>query len=157
MNKYNKSILYNKKSIPNIINKRLFANNKMVDKKEIKLKIDSRILDIANEYEINLQECLSSAILKKVNKIKERKKQEELFKKLAEQHNEQAIIKIIKRMSKQSKFKYATLSSLYAEAEQEMMNKKEVDEVVDRLMARKEIYKPIDLCYRVAKVKPSKY
>ena len=65
--------------------------------------------------------------------------------------NEQFIIKIIKRMSKASKFKYVSKESILAEAEQEFIRREVVEEVLDALLHDKIIYEPVEMNYRMVR------
>jgi DNA replicative helicase MCM subunit Mcm2 (Cdc46/Mcm family) len=89
-----------------------------------------------------------------VNEISNEIIRENARKERREYDNEQKIIKIIKRMSKTSKFDYASQDGIIAEAELEWINKEEVIKILEKLEERKEVYKPIKSNYRVVKGKP---
>lgn len=129
----------------------------MIELKEIKVKLDTIIYDMAKEYNVNIDDTVNSALIKKVNEIKYRIAEEKALREYLEYSNEQKLIKIIKRISKkESKFNYASLDSIVAEAEIELMSRKETIDILNRLEKNNVIYKPAKSNYRISKVKKDK-
>jgi len=127
-----------------------------MEKKEIKLKIDKYIYDIATEYKIDIEELLYDKLLDKSYSIKREIEQEKLLKELKELEDYWTVLKIIKRISKESKFKYASESYIIAKAELKYISKEETKEALKELMERKQIFQPIKSNYQVIKVKQNK-
>jgi DNA replicative helicase MCM subunit Mcm2 (Cdc46/Mcm family) len=127
---------------------------KAMEKTEIKIKIDKSVYDKAKEYDINLDEFLNTELIKRVNEISDRIAQERFNKEFLEFEREKDIIKIIKRISKVSKFKYASKDSIIAESVTQGMWKPEVEDTLDRLVKKRDIYQPAKSNYKVSKVKP---
>lgn len=124
-----------------------------MEKKEIKVKIDARTYDKALEYNINIEEFLSTELRIRVNEISHELARAKAYKEHREYEQEQFIIKIIKKMSRTSKFDYASKDSIIAEAEIELISKEEVVKILDKLEEKKDIYQPIKSNYKVTKIK----
>jgi DNA replicative helicase MCM subunit Mcm2 (Cdc46/Mcm family) len=119
-------------------------------KKEVKLKIESEILDKAKEYDINLEDLLSIAIMRQVNEIRESRTIKDFINRL----DEEAIINIIWRISKKdSKFNYASKSRIIADAKEVSISKKRTIDLLKRLEEKKIIYQPNKDNYKVTKKK----
>lgn len=116
-------------------------------KKEIKIKIETDILNKAKKYEINLEELLSISIMRKVNEIEESITIKEFIRKL----DEYAIINIITRISKKdSKFNYASINSIITYAKEISISKKRTIDLLNNLEKKEIIYQPIKDNYRVS-------
>jgi len=122
-------------------------------KRELTINIDTNLYDRVKELNINVDNFVNSKLHDEVTEIEERLKRWEFSKKFREYENQMFIIKLIKRISRQSKFKYASEENIIAEAEQERMTKDEVKKALNQLLKDKIIYKPIKSNYRVVKVK----
>jgi DNA replicative helicase MCM subunit Mcm2 (Cdc46/Mcm family) len=124
-----------------------------MEKKEIKVKIDTRLYEKAIEYGIDLEKALDTGLLTQLDEINHRIEQEKLFKQVKEHDDYWKVLKIIRKMSKKSKFKYASESNIIAEAQLESIRREETIKILKELMERKEIYQPIKSNYKVTKVK----
>jgi len=119
-------------------------------KKEVKLKIETEILDKAKEYDINLEDLLSIAIMRQVNEIRERKTIKNFIRRL----DEEAIINIIWRISKKDlENNYASKSCIIEDAEKVSISKKRTIDLLKRLEEKEIIYQPNKDNYRVTKKK----
>jgi len=117
-------------------------------KKEIKVKIDKEILDKAEEYDIDIEEFLSIAIMRQVNEIRETVRVKEFIRKL----DENAIINIIKRISnKESKFNYAYKSHIIADTKEVSISKERTIDILNKLEEKDIIYQPTKNNYRISK------
>ncbi len=116
-------------------------------KKEIKLKIETDILNKAKEFDINLEELLSITLMRKVNEIRKSIIIKEFIRKL----DESAIINIINKISKKDlKLNYASKNSIITHAEEISISKRRTIDLLDRLEEKEIIYQPIKDNYRVS-------
>lgn len=111
-----------------------------MEKKEIKVKIDTRLYDKAIEYNIDLEEALYSELLNKINEVNKRIEYEKHIKEDKEYEDYLKVLKIIRRISKPSKFKHASEINIIAEAELESISKEETLEILKKLIERNEIF-----------------
>jgi DNA replicative helicase MCM subunit Mcm2 (Cdc46/Mcm family) len=119
-------------------------------KKEIKLKIETDILDKAKEYDINLEGLLSIAVMRQVNEIRESRTIKDFIRRL----DEEAIINIIWRISKKDlEFNYASKSKIIADAKEASISKKRTIDLLNRLEEKEIIYQLNKDNYRVTKKK----
>ena len=119
----------------------------------IKVKVDSKLYDSAKKYKINIEDYLARQLKYKVNEITFQLRREQELKELHEQTQEQKIIKIIKKQSKISKFGYVSTACIIAEAELEWIKREEVIQLLNRLEAENEIFKPCKDNFQVIKAK----
>lgn len=119
-------------------------------KKEIKLKIETDILNKAKKYNINLEELLSITIMRKVNEIEESITIKEFIRKL----DENAIINIITKISKKdSKLNYASKNNIITYTKEISISKKRTIDLLNKLEKKEIIYQPIKDNYRVSNKK----
>ena len=119
-------------------------------KKEVKLKIETDILDKAKEYNINLEDLLSIAIMRQVNEIRESKTIKDFITRL----DEEAIINIIWRISKKdSEHNYASKGRIIEHAEKVSISKKRTIDLLKRLEEKEIIDQPKKDNYKVKQKK----
>jgi len=121
---------------------------------ETKVKIEKELLDKAKEYDIDIDVFLNTKLRWRVNDISTRIAQEKVFNEYLKYEQEQNIIKLIQRISRKSKFNYASRDSIIAEAESQCMETKDMEITLVRLVNDRRIYQPTKSNYRVTKVKP---
>jgi DNA replicative helicase MCM subunit Mcm2 (Cdc46/Mcm family) len=115
-------------------------------KKEVKLKIETDILEKAKEYDINLEDLLSVAIMRQVNEIRESRTIKDFIRRL----DEEAIINIIWRISKKdTEFNYASLSRIIEDAKKVSISKKRTIDLLNRLEEKEIIHQPKKDNYKV--------
>jgi len=115
-------------------------------KKEVKLKIDTDILKKAKEYDINLEDLLSVAIMRQVNEIRESRTIKDFIRRL----DEEAIINIIWRISKKdSEFNYASLIRIIEDAKKVSISKKRTIDLLNSLEEKEIIHQPKKDNYKV--------
>ena len=90
-----------------------------------------------------------------VNEITRNREEEKIRLQNIKDRNENYIINTIEEICKKgSKFNYASISSIEAEAEMIGIGREEVKEILNILEKEKYIYQPTKSCYRLSKVKP---
>jgi hypothetical protein len=120
----------------------------MKKKKEIKIKIDKETLDNAKEYNIDIEELLSIAIMRQVNEIRETIMIKEFIRKL----DENAIINIIKKIIyKEGKLKYAIKSQIIEDAKEISISKERTIDILNKLEEKDIIYQFSKDNYKISK------
>jgi hypothetical protein len=120
----------------------------MKKKKEIKIKIDKEILENAKEYDIDIEELLSIAIMRQVNEIRETIMIKEFIRKL----DENAIINIINKIiNKNTKLNCALKSQIIADAKELSISKERTIDILNKLEDNKIIYQSSKNNYQISK------
>ena len=119
--------------------------------KEIKVNIDNDLYDKTKELNIDIEAFLNSKLQSRVREISNEIAFEKLIQDIRDNENKGNIIKIIKRISKGSKFNYASRDCIIAEAEIQDIWKEEVEETLDILLRDKIIYEPAKMNYRITR------
>lgn len=123
-------------------------------KKVIKIKVDLSIYKKAMEYNMNIEEYLSTQLVKRVNQISYKLAQEKEQREYFEYEQERKILRIIRKMSKEaSKTGYASQSIIVDEARLEGFTDRHVMSILDRLVEKKIIFQPVEYNYQIMKVK----
>ena len=120
-----------------------------MEKTEIKVKIDKDLYDKAKKYGLNIDAILNTELRREVDYISNRID-------LNEYTRKQNIIEIIRRISKESKFKYASIDSIIAEVETQLETRfikaEDVKKIIHELIQDRLICEPTKSNYRVTKM-----
>ena len=126
------------------------------DKKEILIKIDSKVYNDSIKYGIDIQEFINKSLRDQIFEISTRLKRQKIHEDWLDIENKKYLYNLIKKVGKESSnVNFVTEAYILAEAELEGIHRNDVKVILDELEDIGYIYQPAKSCYKITKVRPT--